>query len=486
MALTYGLNLPSSQVKQILEQNDKQQSGVRTWQQLFGGASLGFNAKSDAITTDYSGAMAEAYKSNFEQNASIMGGNLSQGNTRQLLSMSRQELSDTYNTYMNNYAKSLNDAATDYNTEISAIDTARTEIATNITKTLDYLRQYGRDELSAATFEDKNYLSSTGLDWMLYSDEEAAAGLGIAGELKSDADLDKLLYASGGELTDKGIAYFDALLNAETEGYKTLKDTGTAATKGFDEWLSSTDADLREWLVSSDDFNYSKAGTNRGMINILTGRESTDDTYERAAYDKAVSGEENVKALRENIKSAVWSTLENNKRDGINTISEIGNRKKKVGGKLKTYDEWFEKTQKTIDNSVGGLIWRGQADNIIETMNSFVSDYKAYSKTEYETFKSEIINMLGDTEAKEFLKTYGKELTKLYTQVQTYDKKASALSNDIVTESAIAAKNALAAGKGIKELGFDKQMEKIYADLEKYMNKEIATERENLRKSSGF
>ena len=73
-------------------------------------------------------------------------------------------------------------------------------------------------------------------------------------------------------------------------------------------------------------------------------------------------------------------------------------------------------------------------------MNSFISDYKTYSKTEYETFKSEIINMLGNTEAEEFLKTYGKELTKLYTQVQTYDKKASALSNDIVTESVIAAK----------------------------------------------
>ena len=73
---------------------------------------------------------------------------------------------------------------------------------------------------------------------------------------------------------------------------------------------------------------------------------SKDSTYERATYDKAISGEENVKALRENIKSAVLNTLENNKRDGINTISEIGNRKKKVGGKLKTYDEWFEKTQK--------------------------------------------------------------------------------------------------------------------------------------------
>ena len=258
-----------------------------------------------------------------------MGGNLSQGNTRQLLSMSRQELSDTYNTYMNNYAGSLNKAATDYNTEVSAIDTARTERAANVTKTLDYLRQYGRDELSAATFEDKNYLSSTGLDWMRYNKEDEKAGLGIVGELKSDADLkkllyasdgkltdkgiayfdatnylsstgldwmryneedekaglgvarelksdadlDKLLFASGGELTDKGIAYFDALLNAETQGYTTLKDTGTAATKGFDEWLSSTDADLREWLVSSDDFNYNKAGTNRGTINILTGRE---------------------------------------------------------------------------------------------------------------------------------------------------------------------------------------------------------------------
>ena len=36
--MQFGLNLPASNIKKILEQNDKQQSGVRSWRQLFGGA----------------------------------------------------------------------------------------------------------------------------------------------------------------------------------------------------------------------------------------------------------------------------------------------------------------------------------------------------------------------------------------------------------------------------------------------------------------
>ena len=41
MRLQYGMNITASNMRNILEKNDKQQNGVRTWRQLFGNASLG-------------------------------------------------------------------------------------------------------------------------------------------------------------------------------------------------------------------------------------------------------------------------------------------------------------------------------------------------------------------------------------------------------------------------------------------------------------
>ena len=35
MALQYGMNITASDMRSLLEKNDKQQSGVRTWRQLF-------------------------------------------------------------------------------------------------------------------------------------------------------------------------------------------------------------------------------------------------------------------------------------------------------------------------------------------------------------------------------------------------------------------------------------------------------------------
>lgn len=481
MALQYGLNLPSSNIAKILEQNDKQQNGIRSWRQLFGGASLGFNSQSDALTTDYSSAIAEAYKSNFEQNQAIIGGGLSQGYNKQLLAVSNKELSDTYDTYMSNYAENLSTAAKNYSEEVTTINDALTERADYFAKTLTYAQDYGYNELYNSTLTDENtgvstqYFKDKGLEWMLDD----------AGELKSWDDLSLLIAdKKTGEITEEGRAYFDAMFNASPQGY--INASGEDA-RSFDEWLSDKDPELREWLNGQDMFNYTKAGTSKGTLNTVLGRESTDEAYERPEYDILLNtkngGYDN---FRQTVKDSVYGTLENKDRAGIESIAQIGTRVKQLGRDKKTYDQWFDYTQKAIDKSLFTRLFSSDAFKIVDVANAYIKDYKAYSKSEFETFTSELTNLLGEKMSSQFLSEYGQEAQKVYAQVERFDKRASARAESESENPPAMPEYAMSVVKELKDLNFDKSMQQLYTDLETFIARERGRLEAERTKTSGF
>lgn len=307
MALQYGMNITASDMRSLLEKNDKQQSGVRTWRQLFGNASLGFNAQSDAITTDYSDAIAKAYKANFEQNNAIMGAGLSTGVTREMLSQSRNDLHTAYETYVRNYGSDVATAAKTYGEEVGAIDTALTERATNFSNLYNSAYKYLSEELFGATktlpgaadngavakyegegkdaefagYEPVNldYVNEHGLQWIYKLDEDGNP----TDQLRDWDSLSEDLFNNDGSLTKRGIAFFDQMFNTPYESYMHVE--GDREIRSFDEWLSETNPELRDWWVSPDTFNYNFAGTNKGTSQVMTGRESTDDVY--GAYEYA-------------------------------------------------------------------------------------------------------------------------------------------------------------------------------------------------------
>lgn len=309
MALQYGMNITASDMRSLLEKNDKQQSGIRTWRQLFGNASLGFNAQSDALTTDYTDAIAKAYESNFKQNDAIMGAGLASGVTKEMLSASRNDLHTAYETYVRNYGRDMATAAETYGEEVGTIDTALTERATNFSKLYNSAYKYLSEELFGATqtlpgaaengaeaiyegegkdsefkgYEDINldYINEHGLQWIYKLDENGNPTT----ELRDWTDLSHDLMNSDGSLTKRGIQFFDQMFNTPYENY--MHVDGKRNIRSFDEWLSDTDAELRDWWVSPDTFNYNFAGTNRGTSQALMGRESTDDIY--GAYEYADS-----------------------------------------------------------------------------------------------------------------------------------------------------------------------------------------------------
>lgn len=295
MALQYGMNITASDMRSLLEKNDKQQSGVRTWRQLFGNASLGFNAQSDALTTDYTDAIAKAYESSFKQNDAIMGAGLASGITKEMLSASRNDLHTAYETYVRNYGSDMATIAETYGEEVGTIDAALTERATNFSNLYNSAYKYLSEELFGAMqtlpgtaengaeaiyegegkdsefkgYKDINldYMSEHGLGWLTDSE----------GNLLSWDAVSQQIFNNDGTLTKRGVQFFDQMFNTPYENY--MHVDGERNIRSFDEWLSDTDAELRDWWVGQDVFNYNFAGTNRGTSQVLTGRESTDTVY---------------------------------------------------------------------------------------------------------------------------------------------------------------------------------------------------------------
>lgn len=275
MALQSGFNLPASDMAQILEKNDKTAQGIRTWRNLFGNASLANASAMDKLTTSYSDAIAQAYRANLEQENQIMGAGLSSGATKSLLALSRDELQQTYDNYLANYSSALGDVASAYNEEVATIAGALGDRAQNLSDLYNSAYQYLSEEIYPSTYTDKegnvsNYLDDYNLNWLYNTDD---AGMTT---LKNWDEISNQMFDDNGELTLDGQRFFNAMFNARPEGYQlTDADGNIVNTRAFDQWLSDTNPELREWYASTDPFNYTFAGTNKGTALSLLGMDST-------------------------------------------------------------------------------------------------------------------------------------------------------------------------------------------------------------------
>lgn len=271
MALQMGMNITESDMKTLLERNDKLQSGVRTWRQLFGNAALGANARTGALTADYSDAIAKAYEANFARRNSIFDTGLSTGAMRDLVSANRADLSAAYDTYIRNYNQDMNTVLEDYNKEVQTIDADLTQRAKNFASLYQKAYKYLSDELVRGSSGENTYLSDNDLNWVLNKE----------GGISDWNTLSHRLFNPDGSLTMEGTKFFDQMFNAMPQGYV---DAEGNKIRSFDEWLTNEDPELRDWWVSPDYHNYTKDGRNVGTANVLTGRESTDYAYNKSEY----------------------------------------------------------------------------------------------------------------------------------------------------------------------------------------------------------
>lgn len=378
MGLQYGVNITSSDMRNMLEKNDKQQSGVRTWRQLFGNASLGYQGQADSLKSYYSDAMAEAYKSNFAQQNNIVGSGLNVGATQGLLSLNRQNLQETYNNFIKNYGTNLQTAKDTYGAEITDINKGLTERSDNFAKLYNNAYNYLSEELAGSTNGSlQNYLDANNMGWMYEgegADRKLASWDNIASKFKN----------GDGGLNKEGIKFFDQVFNARTEGF--TKETGDSA-KSFGAWLSGKDNDLYNWLGSQDLFNYNLAGTNLGTANITTKRESTDDTYNKFEYAD-VSGMEEFSKLA---------------MDGSNVLNAFAN----VETTKKAYEDRI-----AYDNEIVSRGMRGEGVKRKQT-------YSQRSSDAYEAIYKENGYKNAQNKATEEWNTYKKGVSEQYTKLES-------------------------------------------------------------------
>lgn len=386
MALKYGMNITASDMKSLLEKNDKLQTGVRTWRQLFGNASLGYNAQSDALSTYYGDAISKAYASSFKQNDAIVGAGLNTGMMREMLTASRNDLHTAYETYVHNYNSAAEQIAENYSNEVGVIDEALTERATNFSDLYNNAYKYLSDEVFGSTrnaegnasngatpiYEGEgenakitgysdvtyDYMDEHGLSWLYEEDETGER------KLRSWESISHDLMNDDGTLTKKGVMFFDQMFNTPYEEYvRTNKDGEEIAIRSFDKWLSDTNSELRDWWVSQDPFNYTFAGTNRGTSQTIMGRESTDTKYAPHQYASTRSMSD-ILGVNESARRKFDKSSE--KFEGA--VNDVYTRfKRKMGGDA--YMQFQSENKEFLD----------EYTKILETAKAETKDSKSFS-----------------------------------------------------------------------------------------------------------
>lgn len=414
MAVRYGVNILASDMRDWLEENDRQQSGVRSWKQLFGNAALGYNAQSDVLKTDYASTIAGAYKANFERQNAVLGAGLNAGATGAFLADNRNDLLTAYDSYVRNYQSDVSALAKNYANEVGTYDEALDQRAKNFASLYNKAYDYLSQELNGAyqTFGEGDkqttidFFTDQGLDWMRND----------AGVLKSWNELSYDLFDNDtGELTDTGRDFYNRIFNGVPQAWmRDVDDTNSDVTKravrSFDEWLGDTDPTLREWWASQDEFAVD--GINK------------DTALKRLGIDKMdtpnLSKKTDTETLEKPAAHADWNieNLGKGKNDRFSII--IGTRKSPTGAAMDGKKVFKVKTGAAAD------------EELTKKLNYLSSGSENISPIANEDgFYDNIAGMIGNyqTGAENRIIAYDNKLyvytVKGWREIQSRDKKVS-------------------------------------------------------------
>lgn len=334
----YGVNLPASQLKTVLADMQRNQQGVSTWNQILGATSLGYQKQQSALTQQYGDAITEAYKAHLGANREIANLGLNEAQRAEQLGLSALDLENTYNKYISGFVQDAQTLADQYSKNISAIDETLTQEAENYSKLLNSAYTYLSEELVPATNDTGNYLTNSLFNKYMKD-----------GELMSQQELyGNYLFTPEGQLTNEGREFFDAIYNIQDlAGYSTYreKDKDTFATRSFDNWLSDTDIELRNFFASIDPYNFNFAGTRKGTLQQMLGMESTDNIYNENEYFKEYN--DLVKSIEDEI-SDYNIKIKNIKNNG-NNYKTVHSGSMLTGPSLINQKQLTEKAKNTID-----------------------------------------------------------------------------------------------------------------------------------------
>lgn len=294
----YGYVMPVSEYKKQLTEINRDYSGRKTWENLYGSIDFARQQQIEQLTKDYSDTVAEAYAAAYKNNVAVMSSNLGQGYKAAAIEETDTALEEAYDAYRKNYLQG-----------ISEVETASAEAEAAVTEALTEQAKYTK-EFQNAPYEYLKYLcekqqSGELLDakgnavnlfdeelWKRYTyevlDEEGKpTGERALKSWEQIADYgaynimtDKFgqeqkewtgFYDESGNLTIKGADFYDQMINQ-------LASEGRGVS--FGKWLSETNQELYNWSQSYNPYDYTVAGTNLGSFKTMAGLTSTDETYQ--------------------------------------------------------------------------------------------------------------------------------------------------------------------------------------------------------------
>lgn len=283
----YGMIFDTADIKSQLAAANRDYYGRKVWENLYGSIDYAKQRQLGKLQQDYSSAVNEAYASAHLANQNIAASNLGVGYKAAASEANDLALEEAYNTYRQKYLAGVS--------EVESLSAQQTQNVTNALgeqakymsdfaeKPYEYLK-YVFDKYSEG--ERANNIFYNEELWKRYTKEvkdEAGNPTGER-ELKSWEEIANYgayeevegkkqwtgLFDNSGNLTIKGVDFFDQMINQ-------LAYEGRGIS--FGNWLAENDEKLYEWSRSYNPYNYTEAGTNLGSFKTMVGLTSADEKY---------------------------------------------------------------------------------------------------------------------------------------------------------------------------------------------------------------
>ena len=283
----YGMIFDTSDIKSQLAQANRDYYGRKVWENLYGSIDYAKQRQLGKLQQDYSSAVNEAYASAHLANQNIAASNLGVGYKTAASEANDLALEEAYNSYRQKYLAGVS--------EVESLSAKQTQ---NVTNALSEQAKY-ESEFAEKPYEYLQYVFNKYSEgdrannifyneelWKRYTNEvkDEAGNLTGERELKSWEEIANYgayeevegkkqwtgLFDNSGNLTIKGVDFFDQMINQ-------LAYEGRGIS--FAQWLAGNDEKLYEWSRSYNPYNYTEAGTNLGSFKTMVGLTSADEKY---------------------------------------------------------------------------------------------------------------------------------------------------------------------------------------------------------------
>ena len=394
----------ASQAKTNLYNENRDYYNRKTWENLLSQNRQSAVAAENQLVKDYTQASTAAYTSYLQNRANIENSALFGDSKQNMLLENRINLEEAYNTYRQNLAKGQEEISEQYQSNISAIDTELTKEAQNYVDYenlhYDYLKELF--ENSPQLYNDPRFAHYITRDYELdpetneyIVDSETGEYVQKDPRVKTVDELYNDMYTYNAEtgeyeMNQAAVDYYDMIENLALEDIQ--------GARSWQSFLEETNPELAEWATSTDQYNYTTAGTKAGSFKTITGRESTDFAWSYAERMTGVKVEQ-LNEQFDSFKTKFEDTVKELKGDEgdltktKDNVTSISNMVKEVGGLLDDYG-----IKKSIEQQIN-MSFDEFADKLASAANSTSSTGGTVLETVGVVLTSMTLGALGGAKA---------------------------------------------------------------------------------------